>query len=95
MIHGLDPIAGPDARVLVLGTVPGVRSLELGQYYGHSRNAFWPIMLALFADRSELDYPSRVALLIKFTRGGLGRSPVCRTPWQPGLQHRRRIDRPQ
>jgi hypoxanthine-DNA glycosylase len=64
MIHGLDPIAGPDARVLVLGTVPGVRSLELGQYYGHSRNAFWPIMLALFADRSELDYPSRVALLI-------------------------------
>lgn len=64
MIHGLDPMAGPDARVLILGTMPGVRSLELGQYYGHPRNAFWPIMLALFSDRSEMDYPSRAAMLI-------------------------------
>jgi hypoxanthine-DNA glycosylase len=65
MIGSFDPIAGPDARVLILGTAPSVRSLELQQYYGHPQNAFWPIMVALFADRSELDYPSRVEMLVR------------------------------
>lgn len=63
MIRGFEPIAGADARVLILGTAPSVRSLELRQYYGHARNAFWPIMLALFAGQSGLDYPSRIKLL--------------------------------
>ena len=65
MIRGFDPIAGADARVLVLGTAPSVRSLEIGEYYGHPRNAFWPIMLALFGGRPGLDYPSRTELLVR------------------------------
>ena len=65
MIRGFDPIAGQDARVLVLGTAPSVRSLEVRQYYGHPRNAFWPIMLALFGGRPGLDYLSRVELLVR------------------------------
>ncbi len=64
-VHSFDPIAGPDARVLVLGTMPGVRSLQLGQYYGHPRNAFWPIMQELFAAGAQLDYAARVALLVR------------------------------
>jgi len=70
MIRGFAPIAGPDARVLILGTVPSVRSLEAGQYYGHPQNAFWPIMTALFVDDlrlegAQLDYPARVDLLVQ------------------------------
>ena len=64
MIHCFDPIAGPDARVLVLGTVPGQRSLDEDQYYAHSRNAFWSIMQALFAGGAQLDYPSRIEMLV-------------------------------
>lgn len=64
-VHSFDPIAGPDARVLVLGTMPGVRSLQLGQYYGYPRNAFWPIMLELFAAGVLPDYEARVALLVR------------------------------
>ena len=63
MIAGFPPIAAPDARVLVLGTVPSVRSLEVGRYYAHPRNAFWPIMEALFAGRAALDHAARVELL--------------------------------
>ena len=64
MVRGFEPIAGADARVLILGTAPSVRSLELQQYYGHPRNAFWPIMCALFAGGEELDYSGQVDLLV-------------------------------
>jgi double-stranded uracil-DNA glycosylase len=65
MIHCFDPIAGPDARVLVLGTVPGQRSLDEDQYYAHPRNAFWPIMQALFAGGAQLVYASRIEMLVQ------------------------------
>ena len=64
MIRGFEPIAGADARVLILGTAPSVRSLELQQYYGHDRNAFWPIMTTLFGWGSMLDYPTRIKRLV-------------------------------
>jgi hypoxanthine-DNA glycosylase len=64
MIRGFGPIVGPGARVLVLGTIPSRRSLELQQYYGHPQNAFWPIMQALFAGGARLDYPARAEMLV-------------------------------
>lgn len=30
---GLPPMIGPSSKVLILGTVPGKKSLELKQYY--------------------------------------------------------------
>jgi len=63
-LQGLPPIAHRSARVLVLGSFPGAASLASGQYYGHPRNHFWPILSALWAaDLVALDYPARVAEL--------------------------------
>ena len=62
LIHGFAPIARHDARVLILGTVPSEMSLQRGEYYAHPRNAFWPVIEALFADGRRLDYAQRVRL---------------------------------
>ena len=61
---GFPPIVAEHAKVLILGTMPGVASLTKQEYYGHPRNAFWPIMAALFAVNATGDYQCRVQSLI-------------------------------
>ncbi len=46
--HPFDPIADSDSKVLILGSFPSIASFENNFYYAHPRNAFWPIMEALF-----------------------------------------------
>ena len=52
-----------EARILVLGSAPSVKSLEMQQYYGHPRNAFWWIMGQLFNFDHQVSYPKRQKLL--------------------------------
>ena len=46
-VESLEPLVSERTRVLVLGSMPGDFSLELGQYYAHRRNRFWQVMAAL------------------------------------------------
>ena len=57
------PIASPDANTLVLGSLPGRRSLEMQQYYAHPRNTFWKIIGGIFDADGALPYEGRVSLL--------------------------------
>lgn len=59
------PLAAEDAKVLVLGSMPGKASLRAGQYYAYPRNAFWPIIEALFGVDAGLPYPDRCAQLVQ------------------------------
>ena len=67
---GLPPVMGRQTRLLVLGSFPGVASLQAGQYYGHPRNHFWPLLGVLWGvDLVAMPYRSRLAEL---RRRGLG-----------------------
>ena len=63
IVRSFAPISAPDARILILGSMPGIASLEAGEYYAHPRNAFWPIMGALFGAGRDLPYAERIARL--------------------------------
>jgi len=62
-VRSFPPLAIPSARVLILGSMPGVASLQKNEYYAHPRNAFWVIMGKLFDCGADVPYGERVARL--------------------------------
>ena len=46
------PVAGPETRLLIVGSLPGAASLAAGQYYAHPRNAFWRLIGAVAGDEN-------------------------------------------
>ena len=59
------PLSTPDARILILGSMPGLASLAANEYYAHPRNAFWPLMGELLGFPPQLAYPARAAALCR------------------------------
>lgn len=45
--HGFEPVYDKNSHVLILGTLPSVKSTEQGFYYGHPQNRFWRLMAEL------------------------------------------------
>ena len=50
MINSFSPYINNETKILILGTMPGVQSLEKQEYYAHPRNHFWKIMYTLFSE---------------------------------------------
>ena len=60
-LDGLPPVISRQTRLVILGSFPGVASLQTRQYYGHPRNHFWPILSALWGvDLLSKTYPQRL-----------------------------------
>jgi hypoxanthine-DNA glycosylase len=62
-VRCFEPIASARSTRLILGTAPGIASLQAGEYYAHRRNAFWDIADALLGIPRSLGYRERVVQL--------------------------------
>ena len=47
--HTFAPVYDADSEVLILGTLPSVKSRENHFYYGHKQNRFWKVMSAVLS----------------------------------------------
>lgn len=65
LLASFPPVVARDTRILILGSLPGAASLQMRQYYGHPRNAFWKLVGdAIGVDLYGMDYPSRLQTLL-------------------------------
>ncbi len=65
--QGLAAVADARTRALVLGSFPGLRSLQQQQYYAHPQNQFWPLLQALWPQHPQPgrgDYAGRCEWLL-------------------------------
>ena len=78
---GFPPVAGCDARILILGSLPGQMSLQKRQYYAQPRNAFWPLMARLLNGSATTSYEARTSMLVEHR---IALWDVCATAVRPG-----------
>jgi len=72
----------PDgSRVLILGSLPGDRSLAEQQYYAHPQNRFWKLIAHLFKEEFSAHYAHRVDILHKHK---IALWDVCQTAFRKG-----------
>lgn len=62
---GLKAVARRDARVLILGTLPGAESLKQRQYYAKKQNCFWKIMGEMTGAHPDISYRERLDRLLE------------------------------
>ena len=60
-----EPISDSETMILILGTIPGDKSLELQEYYGNARNRFWKIISTITNNEFPLNYTDKKKLLLK------------------------------
>lgn len=64
-ISSFPPFIDNTSEILILGSIPGVKSLEKQQYYAHPQNKFWKIIFGLFNEKFTEDYVERINVLKK------------------------------
>ncbi len=78
---GLPSVSRPDARVLILGSFPGQRSLAEQRYYAHGQNRFWPALADVIGVTPSAPYDERLRALL---RRGLALWDVLERCERPG-----------
>ncbi|WP_010093836.1 DNA-deoxyinosine glycosylase [Ornithinibacillus scapharcae] len=62
-IVGLPPVITNESEVLILGSMPSVRSLEQHEYYGNPRNHFWNLIYGIFQEVPSDSYEEKISFI--------------------------------
>ena len=65
VIHEFEPVYDRNSRVLILGSLPSVKSREQGFYYGHPQNRFWKVTAALVGESVPVSIAEKRSMLLR------------------------------
>ena len=65
MENGLSPVMNSKTEILILGSAPSKKSLELQQYYANKGNQFWNIIFEILSVNDPIEYSKRVKILLE------------------------------
>ncbi len=63
--HPFEPVFDENSKILILGSLPSVRSRADGFYYGHPQNRFWRLMAKLFDEETPKTIDEKKAFLFR------------------------------
>ncbi len=63
--HSFPPVYGEDSEILILGSLPSVKSREQGFYYGHPKNRFWTLLSAVLSCQVPVTIEEKKEMLLK------------------------------
>ena len=66
VIHPFEPIYSRTSRILILGSLPSVKSREQNFFYGHPQNRFWKVISGLMNESVPVDVEEKRKLLLKY-----------------------------
>ena len=64
--HTFEPVYDADSRILILGTLPSVKSRENNFYYGHKQNRFWKLLANLLEEPLPITIEEKKCMLLKY-----------------------------
>ncbi len=65
IVHPFGPLYDAQSEILILGSLPSVKSREQNFFYGHPHNRFWPLLAALFGERAPQTVEEKKALALR------------------------------
>lgn len=63
--HTLKPIYNEDSKVLILGSIPSIKSREIGFYYSHPKNRFWSTLSRIYQEDIGSSIDEKISFLFK------------------------------
>lgn len=63
--HEFEPVYDKNSRILILGTLPSVKSRENRFYYGHKQNRFWKVLAAICSEEVPNDIDEKKEFLLR------------------------------
>ena len=64
IVHSFEPVYDKDSEILILGTLPSVKSRENNFYYGHKQNRFWKVLAILLKEPVPETIEEKKAVLL-------------------------------